>query len=321
MKQRKKETILVDLTLADDVHQILDPCPAVGEGVHHAILGATQTLALLGYQPEEIAPMVEEWVQAVGTTPYPREIPDALAKVFDCDGDDPRLAEVNFNKAPTWPECNAFESVLLAQRRGTQNEVELFKSSPVPVSSEEPSSEEPLQTPQWLDYLFAGDDLLCIGACRYDTAVKPLAAWRGQLEHARFIVPNVFQSTLMGRCNDNVCLPRRYVLTEMDITPERWVWRMALKSYDADPINVQAGILNHLRSLKILRLASVVWSGNKSMHAYWYANQDEEVNLTFMKEAVCLGADYHGWTACQFARIPNPGKPYFQEILYLDPSR
>ena len=68
-------------------------------------------------------------------------------------------------------------------------------------------------------------------------------------------------------------------------------------------------------------LASVVWSGNKSMHAYWYANQDEEVNLTFMKEAVCLGADYHGWTACQFARIPNPGKPYFQEILYLDPLR
>src|ERR1700732_4906413 len=125
MKERKKPTVLVDLSVADDVHQILEPCPSVGEGVHNGILGAVSQLALLDYSPE-----------------------------------------------------------------------------------------------------------------------------------------------YLGRRKDNVLTLRKYVLTEMDISPVYWNWEMALKYSRADHIDVQAGIILHLRDLGIFRLATVVWSSSKSMHAY-----------------------------------------------------
>ena len=95
---------------------------------------------------------------------------------------------------------------------------------------------------------------------------------------------------------------------------------MAFQRHGANHVDVQAGIIGHLKDLGILRLATVVWSGSKSMHAYWYPDPDETINRSFMEMAVSLGADHHGWTESQFARIANPGKPYNQEILYLDPA-
>src|SRR5258707_3505768 len=99
MKWKTNDLPVIDLSVADDVHSILPPCPQVGQGVHHAILGAVSQLARLGYSPADIKPMVTEWMSSV-TKPYPREIPDALQKVFGSG--DPRLQSEDFIKSPTW---------------------------------------------------------------------------------------------------------------------------------------------------------------------------------------------------------------------------
>jgi hypothetical protein len=319
MRIKKKPALLVDLSVADNVHEILSPCPSVGDGVHNAILGAVSRLALLGYSPEEIPEMVEEWVRASGTTPYPREIPDALEKVFG-DGD-PRLGGVThraeerignadsrgariltrgkrYERVPTWPELLYAESISIAKRRGGFDELVL--SSPRPIERVQFSTED------WLDCFYKDTDLLCIGDRPFAIEVKSRSTWRGHLEHARYIVPNVFQSVYSGRCNDNVKMPRQFVLTETDIHSSVGLWEEFLRHSGADHIDVQAAILSHLKDLGILRLATVVWSGSKSMHAYWYPDPDETINRSFMETAVSLGADHHGWTKCQFARIANP---------------
>jgi hypothetical protein len=307
--KEKKKPFLIDLSVADDVHQILEPCPAVGEGVHHGILGAVSELALLGYSPEEITPMVEEWVGAAGTTPHSREIPDALNKVFG-DGD-PRLNNLKYEKTPIWPEQEPFRAVRTAQQYNGLDE--LVESSPYGRNNIDHTTED------WLDFFYLDTDLLCIGEYRYETGVKSRAEWRGGVNRAVYIVPNVFHDKSSGRCKTNVRMPRKYLLTEMDISPIYIVWRMILQKYRISHIDVQAGIICHLRSLASHKLASVVWSGNKSMHAYWYPHVDQAINRSFMENAVRLGADHTGWTESQFARIPNPGDPFFQEILYLDP--
>jgi hypothetical protein len=327
MKRKNNIPPIIDLSVCDDVHAILPPCPEVGEGVHKAILGAVSQLAFLSYSPEEIPGMVEEWMSPV-TTPYPREIPDAILKVFG-DGDprlngetfarapkrlgDPHLHGGTVAKAPKWPTADFPNAISIVRARGKLPEwghlLELWRSSPYDPSQE-------ISTEDWLTLYYQEDDLLCIGEQKFDREVKPLSNWCGNVRYAQFISPNPFRSELWGRKNDNV-LTRRYLVTEMDIQPGG-VWDLLLQSYQLNSFDVQGGVISHLRELGILKLLSVVHSGRKSLHAYWLADADERVNLSFMQQAVSLGVDKAGWTISQFARILNPGYPEHQELYYLD---
>lgn len=301
-------TPVVDLSIADDVHSILPPCPAVHEGVHHAILGVVSELALLGYNPEEIQPMVTEWMSPV-TKPYPREIPDALQKVFGSG--DPRLQNGTFIKAPTWPQGDFSEAMAITREHGKFEQFELM------LKLEDASPIDPyveLTTAEWLSLFYQQTDLLCIGENLCDREVRSLADWNKRLRYAHFISPNPFRFAYLGRKNENV-LERRYLITEIDI---KEVWRLLLDRYEIDPFDFQAAIILYLKDLKNLRLHSVVWSGNKSLHALWRADKDESVNLAFMTEAVRLGVDKAGYALSQFCRIFNPLEN--QRLFYLDPD-
>jgi hypothetical protein len=57
---------------------------------------------------------------------------------------------------------------------------------------------------------------------------------------------------------------------------------------------------------RVAPLASVVHSGGKSLHAWFYcSNQKEEDLHKFMRYAVSLGADSHTWLRSQFVRMPD----------------
>ena len=315
--RKNNDPFVIELAVCDDVHQILTPCPRVGQGVHHAILGAVSELALLGYSPEEIPAMVEEWVKAAGTTPYPREIPDALVKVFGSD--DPRLRGETFGKAVTWPVADFSVALKLAEDNGARTELQclynLTDASPIDFDSKDLN----LTTEDWLDMFYGDDDLLCIGEYKFYRDVKSRSRWRGHVRNAQYISPNPFRSEIWGRKNDNV-RERRYLITEMDIKPKDTVRWVLLRSYRFHPFDVQAAVILHLQNLQKVKLLSVVQSGNKhgSLHALWKADADESVNLDFMRTAVGIGVDKAGWTLSQFARIFNPGAPQYQEIFYLD---
>jgi hypothetical protein len=65
-----------------------------------------------------------------------------------------------------------------------------------------------------------------------------------------------------------------------------------------------------------------VWSGGKSLHA-WFAirGEPEDKLFRFMKGAVALGADPSTWTRCQFVRMPEGWREEKQarlEVYYFD---
>jgi hypothetical protein len=298
------------------VHELLDPCPRIGQGVHHAILGAVSKLALLGFDATEIPEMVHDWVIATsGTTPFAREIPDAVAKVFEFG--DPRDLDGDYVRYPKWPAANfprALELVRTEYPGFKRCELlhKLCLSSPYEIRIwSAPSPEE------WVSFFFpAPETILCIGN-RWYVQTKPFKDYVGQIGKAVSFVPNPFKEALWrGRLNDNV-RERRFLVTEIDIK-EKTVIEYLLRAYRIDPFDFQSGIILHLVSLDLLKLKSVVFSGNKSLHAYWVASPDEQVNRSFLSTAVSLGADKAFWAMSQPARICNHSLG--QLLFYLDVS-
>jgi hypothetical protein len=248
---------LIDMTELYDVHKILAPCPEIGEGVHHARHGAICELSLLGYFPDEIRIMINEWAP-----PNPKKVEDSLAKVFG-DGD-PRFRNEDFVVTPKWQKADFSEAIQITRSYGRLEEkailAKLDETSPVAYDAKDLQ----LTTLDWLNLFYAENELLCIGENFWDREVKSLKDWKKDLRYAHYISPNPFNFEFWGRKNHNV-RERRFLITEMDINEYQ---KLILQSYRLDPFDVQAAVILHLESLKKVRLRSVVYSGGKSLHAF-----------------------------------------------------
>jgi hypothetical protein len=217
----------------------------------------------------------------------------SLAKVF-AEGD-PRDSE--YSPREKFPSANMEQILELARNRPDALE-ELTGSSLI---------KEQISVEEWLQVLYRPKDQLCVMESSWDVAIKPLSEWLGNVARARYAVPNPFRDALYGRTVSNV-LFRRYVVVESDLAPTL-VKMMRLNEFD-----LQAAVILHLRELDLLRLRSVVYSGRKSLHSWWSA-QDDEANRSFFAKAVALGADRSLFTLNHAARICNPSER--QLLLYL----
>jgi hypothetical protein len=169
-------------------------------------------------------------------------------------------------------------------------------------------------TEQIIDILFPGDPLLCCGNSPSKFETKPKSKWRGKLSSQSFVVPNPMVATHgktqegknSARCLDNTG-PRRFLVIEFDKAP----------SFDE-----QAAIILYLGSYA--PLAMVVYSGNKSCHAWFFIEGTDEKLLEqrFMACAIRLGADPATWTRCQFVRMPDGLRDNGtrQTVYFLNPS-
>jgi hypothetical protein len=242
-----------------DIHDLLPPCPEPGEGVHAALLGAVSRLGLMGFDEDEIPDMIQYpgWLSRPAK---PREIEDALAKVF-AEGD-PR-DNADYQARGKFPDPDVEQILQVAHNRADALQ-ELTASSLI---------QEQICVEEWLPVLYRPDDLLCIMETSWDVAIKPLSEWLGNVDRARYAVPNAFRDAFYGRTVLNV-LFRRYVVIESDLAPTL-TRMMKLNQFD-----LQAAMILHLRELDLLQLRSVVYSGNKSLHSWWQA-QDEEANRSY----------------------------------------
>jgi hypothetical protein len=206
---------------------------------------------------------------------------------------------------PPWPSLNTEqrEAVIAGIGRGL---VDLWEMSPSRFEDNDSHCEEIIDT------LFPGNPLLCCGKSSFDFVTRPREQWRGELGEMQLIVPSPMTSRT-GRTQDgNVSEhtlentgPRRYLVVEQD----------------QGTIDEQAAVLIHLA--KFAPLASVVHSGNKSLHGWFYcAGQPEEQLLWFMRQFVELGADRATWIRSQFVRMPDGSRANGnrQTVFYLNPS-
>jgi hypothetical protein len=191
-----------------------------------------------------------------------------------------------------WPVPNRTlqaECKRLSARRGWSLDA-LRESSALTVK-------DALEAEPWffLAALVGRGALVCIaqGVARFETL--PLEEVRTQLHLWEFVVPNAMSALEGKRKSDGELSahtldntgPRQNIVVEFDdgATPDeqaaRHIW------------------LSEFRKLRL-----VVFSGSKSLHG-WYEAQNEADDRKFMEEAVRLGGDPKTWLRSQFVRLPN----------------
>jgi len=105
---------------------------------------------------------------------------------------------------------------------------------------------------------------------------------------------------------------RTYLGTELDYSvrsrdgTKETVWAPWIRKWEESGRSIQdasAAVLWHLNSFGPMVL--VLWSGGKSLHAWFRAHDaTESVLRTHLAYAVKLGADPVTWSTCQLIRLP-----------------
>jgi hypothetical protein len=162
--------------------------------------------------------------------------------------------------------------------------------------------------------LYAGEELLAGGPDIRRVFPLPARDLHQYVSVFQFICPNPLkghhalskEGRFSVRCESNVDRVL-YRVVEFD----RFVGEDKYK---------QCGLIGYLATLHPLRL--VVDSAGKSLHAWFTAADDPQVDYDFYTVAVSLGADATKWTPCGWVRMPGGIRPRpdgnrVQRILYL----
>jgi hypothetical protein len=254
----------------------LTECPTSGTGVHRWIFGAACYCVDNGLTNEEAEPLIRA---GMTRTPMPAtEITDALRSA--------RREERT--PATIWDPKD-------------EEKIQEIISGPMPADSLIINSDP--HHPVWLrqvpysflDLLFPGDPLICMGQTSSCFDTRRLSEWKAYCTKQSLIVPSPM-SALRGRTKlghmsahslDNTG-PRHYLVTE----------------FDQGTFEEQYKLIFYLANDAPLVL--ICESGGKSLHA-WFNVKDADPlkTLMFMQNAVSLGADPRTWLASQFVRLPD----------------
>ena len=148
----------------------------------------------------------------------------------------------------------------------------------------------------FLEVLFPGDPLLCVGATAYALDTRPLSEWQGMLRPMQFIVPSPMTAVTGPRKEDG----RESFHAESNTGPRKYL----VTEFDGPTKPQQMARIRSLEAFGGLELVCVVDSAGKSLHAWWRAG-DESLNRNFFERACKLGADERLWLRSQFARLPG----------------
>jgi len=167
-----------------------------------------------------------------------------------------------------------------------------------------------------IEALFPEDALICCSKAKeWGTETKLISEFGDELDKFSFIVPQTMTRRL-GLTKDN---PPKSSPRTLDNTGP---WRFFVYESDSLSLDDQAAVIYLLASIRPLAL--VVFSGSKSVHAYFYVGALSECELLeFQRLAIRLGGCTGPLNRCQLVRMPsgfNYSTQRLQEVLYFDPS-
>jgi hypothetical protein len=308
---------------------ILRP-PSAGSGVHQWMCSAAHVTYPFLTAKEQIE-LLHWAVARSGRAPGPNEIEKTVYHVRDW-----RESGRKTNSA-AWPKPDFTRVNQLVLNGPTK--VEFSEQSIIRPLSGDPA--------YWVNTLFSGDPLLCLSQEIWDPrkgeiarhwTTKPKSQWP-VTDRYSLIVPNEAQAksglTQDGRpsrrCGE-MFPARRYLVLEMDFSildrsgTHETEWAAYIRHWQLRGRSVQdacAAVIHHLREYGPLVL--VLWSGGKSLHAWFRTSgAPEKEVLAFMKYAVLVGADRATWSKCQLVRLPagrRTSNGNRQEVLFFDPSQ
>jgi hypothetical protein len=259
-------------------------CPAKGQGVHPWLF-KTAFVLHNHFSGDQVEDILSQYVSCDGRE---REIREAVAN----SGKIVRGEIPSSSLSKPWPAVDyglIHKTVLDCPVRLK----DLQGLSPVRVSEKEPKTEE------ILDALYTGNPLLCFGRSANVFRTKPRESWRGRESGFQFIVPNPMiketgvtkDGKTSERCLENTG-PRRFLVTEFDISEEDEKWAPYAREWKEKGISVldaNVALLIELarRGLPRFPLALAVHSGGKSIHSWYFCEglTDERARLTNTRSA------------------------------------
>lgn len=306
--------------------KLLDSCPPAGQGVHSWLFNTARALHAFFPDKSQLVSALAEASSNCGREVPRSEIEDAVRNSAGCAWSPG--ASATAGKQPKWPAKN-YELIeaIVADGLGL---ADLWELSPTRIESNESCPDA------FIDALFPGDPLLCVGRTNAIFETRLRQEWRGHLAELQFVVPSamsaVFGTTKDGKQSqhslDNTG-PRQFLVVECDFaekdkqgndTPDAPLIRQA-REIGLEVSDICSAVLVHLAGRAPLAL--VVHSGGKSLHG-WFpcAGQPEAQLQRFMRYAVSIGGDYHTWTRSQFVRLPDGRRENGrrQSVYYFNPE-
>jgi hypothetical protein len=270
-----------------------------------------------GYSQAAKFEMLHQVSRGVGRTVSAREINSAIAAAEYKTS--PIIAQSSENKIlkfpkpiPPWPEPDTRHVYLLGKSGPGLHD--LWERSPLRFDDDTDHCEETI------DVLFPGNPLLCVGKSAAEFATRRRDVWRGHLANHALIVPNpmlaVFGLTQEGKKSEHAktSVGRRcYLITEFDIATyardgkTRTIWAPIIESWAQLHVSVADACAAAILELaEFMPLVLVVFSGGKSLHAWWRVfEKTESQSRDFMRKAVRNGADPKTFDRNQFVRMPG----------------
>jgi hypothetical protein len=264
----------------------------------------------------------------------PREVENAVAKAFDSSlirRSPSRKVfipkQVMTSADSLWPQTLQKLATEEACKDAVSEALEEYHWPVAKMIEQSPIDARNWSTHEILGVRYKPSDLICSGTF-YAPKTRSLQDWISMGMQGDLFCPNpmrVEQGINMNgnpseRCRDNVGR-RKFNVYECDDT-----------SLDFD---AKASLIKCLWDKTGANLRMVVHSGGKSLHAFFDASENEEMNWQFMSLAVKYGGDPDMYRPEQQSRLPNAyrfskdiGKPLLdkdgnkirQTCLYLDPQ-
>lgn len=283
-------------------------CPAAGEGVHNYLFTEALKFHRMGVPVEAIYHKLAAAVANCGRVVGEREIADAVhnSAKLACTRRKAEAVRPTAKAAGVWPEVDpVFRARIITDV--PMRMADLHDCSPVQIEGAQPDAE------WFVDWLFKPDHLLCVGENNSSFVTAPREDLRGSLSSKALIVPSpmisIYGTTQKGKRSmhtlDNTG-PRYYLVTE----------------FDRGAHDEQAALIWHLGGYA--PLAMVVYSGGKSLHAWFSCRRaTDDQQRKFFRYACSLGADPATESRCQFVRMPQGWrreKGVRQDTLYFNPE-
>jgi hypothetical protein len=314
----------------------LRECPKSPSGVHQWLARAAHKTFPFFEEKEQVK--VLRWsMRDCGRNPQPREIESTVSNIRARR----KSGEADGSLYRAWPLHDHAEIDLLVRTGVTV--AKLREKSPHPITEVPPFA--------WLERLFPANSLVCMAQEHlrgFDSCGVPsfYREWHTrirdnwcchELQDNQLIVPSPARWTWgwtqdrrrSSRCNDMFPC-RRFLVVEFDFSirsrdgSSETAWALWIRGWEKAGRSIRdacAALILHLSQYAPLVL--VVWSGGKSLQAWFSAwKQSEQTLRTFMEYAVMLGADSATWTRCQLVRTPEAirSNRNRQAVEYFDSS-
>ncbi len=294
-------------------HSQLPPCPPPGSGVNRWLLPAAHHLRHLGVPEFDAAHILRNRM----TRPEKgQEIDRAIRRAYDNkpndgnDGADVRSAMQVRTTGRLNPRFQTSDHQAIQKVVGSGFiYLDLRAISPISFGLR-------ADTRGVIEALFQEDALICCSrATNWGTETKLISEFGDELDRFSFIVPQTMTKR-EGTTRDNP--PKKGPRTLDNTGP----WRFFVYESDFLSLDNQAAVIYKLASIRPLAL--VVFSGSKSVHAYFYVGAlSKRELLEFQCLAIRLGGCTGPLNRCQLVRMPggfNHSTKRTQEVLYFNPS-